>query len=500
MNKLLLTFFVLSLSSILYSQNGYYFEPGFVEYPDTSILTSATELAIPFLKEDVKAIGMGKTQIANGKYLNGMLYNPAILKRGRTSFEVIGIQASLPPKTYDAANYIQSHRREFEEAYSLQEVWLGLQEFNNAQTWQQQIAAIKRMQEGLKVPYELSRDIIGSSDNPNIHGIRVIPSISGQINNFGFSIYGIGQSAFMVQLSPITEAALAVNLPENTDNLDINSPEVQNAIIQLYNVLQVAFNNNNDVNTEILPITYSISYVDIVGAAGYGMKLNPYFSIGANLKVIHRRFSASRVVTKHYEDILNVLKRDLTQYTTGFTMDVGGMLSFPTGTEIGLSIQNIIPVQKITSTMHANFYVSYYDYKRDINGNILLTNQGDTIIQTVGRNVDVGLPFDLKVPVLVNLGAIHPITPDWDVALDIFDIAKQDVRFQKYFERLRIGTEYRLNFQKNLGFAFRLGMAELRPTFGFGFNLFNIMQLDAAFAYDNFVGENSVYAQVKFGW
>src|SRR5690606_34088397 len=100
------------------------------------------------------------------------------------------------------------------------------------------------------------------------------------------------------------------------------------------------------------------------------------------------------------------------------------------------------------------------------------TEQGDTVIQSVSQNVRVGIPFNLELPMIFNIGAVHPLTPDWDVAFDWVDITEQDVRFEDYMERLRIGTEYRLDAVKEkLGVAFRIGMADKRFTGGIGFNL-----------------------------
>ncbi|HZW38046.1 MAG TPA: hypothetical protein VFF33_01975 [Ignavibacteriaceae bacterium] len=492
-----LTIFLLFTFTIL-PQSGYFYESGYQIYPDTFMTNPLKTLSIPVLKEDVKAIGMGKTQIANGKFFNAMMYNPALLNRKRTSFEVLGIQASLPPNTYNAAHYIQNNRTEFEQAFSLQEVWAGIADFQAAQDINQQLTAVKRIQAGLKFPYELSTKVIGNSRDPEIHGVRVIPSISAQIDNFGFSLYGVGQSGFRVQQSPVIEALLNVELPDYVNNL--NDPATQLAIVKLFNILQVAMNENNTVSTEALPITYSTSYIDIVGAAGYGLQVNKLLGLGANIKVIHRRFSISRVVTMDYNDILNVLKRDLNSYITGVTLDLGGILTFPTGTEVALSLQNIIPVQKLNSTMYSDFSYTYSAYKRDSLGNKVLTPQGDTVLQTINRSANVANPFNLKVPILVNIGAIHPINKDWDVALDIYDMAEQDSRFNKYWERLRIGTEYRFSFEKNFFLSARLGMADLHPTYGLGLNIYNFFQIDAAYAWDNFVDENSIYAQVRFGW
>jgi hypothetical protein len=491
-------FLLLLFNMPLLAQFGYTFDDHSITLPDTTIRLDAYSLPVPSEKEDVKAVGMGKTQIANGKDFNAMLYNPALLSRKRFSIDALSVNVSLPPKTYDAANYLVDHLDEFKDALSLKEVWAGIDDFNNAAKTDdinQELIALKRIQEGMKFPKEILDKVVGSTDDPITHGIRIIPAFSMQINNFGFTLYSVAQSAFEVEQSPVIDALLAVELPE-----DLNDPQqVATAILSMEGILQPIQELNSF--DDALPVAYSLSYVDLVGAFGYSYDVTPNLSIGANLKVIHRRFSAKRILFKEYENILNILKRDLNQYITGVTLDIGGLYKFPIGTEVGLSIQNIIPVQKITSTLKANFAYTYFDYKTNAQGQKVVNNQGDTVLQSVNQTVKVEWPFDLKLPMIINVGATHPITQNWDVSLDWVDISDQDIKFTDYTERFRIGTEYRLDaIKQKLGVAFRLGMADEKLTGGIGFNIYKALQIDGAYAYDNYVESYSYYAQIKLGW
>jgi len=490
LRMLLLFVFLSSLTSAQYV-----LDPEVLVLPDVQFNIESTAFPIPTFKEDTKAVGMGKTGIATGKTFNGMLYNPALLSRKRFMIDAISLSLSLPPETYDAANYLNDHFSEFKEAVSLKEVWAGIQDFNNASNINEQLIALRKIQNGLVFPRDLFRNVIGTPEKPTTHGIRTIPAFSIQVDNFGFTLYGVGQSAFQVEQSPILDALLDVPLPD-----DLNDPEqVANAILALEGILQPILELNSF--DEALPFAYSISYVDIVGAAGYSFNVAPGFNVGANLKVVHRRFSARKLLLEEYENILNILKRDLNQSITGVTLDLGGLYKFPIGTEVGLSIQNIIPVQKITSTLRTDVAVSYLDYKRDGQGNIEVTQNGDTVVQSISQTIDLGIPFDLELPMIINVGAVHPITENWDVALDWVDISEQDIRFEDYWERFRLGTEYRLDAVKEkLGVAFRIGMADARFTGGIGFNLYKAVQLDGAYAWDNYVGDYSYYAQIKIGW
>jgi|SRR5690554_6519015 len=491
-------YFIFSLMLVAFSEYisaQYVLDPEVLVLPDTKFDVESTSFPIPSYKEDTKSVGMGKTGIAYGKTYNGMLYNPALLSKKKFMLDAISLSLSLPPETYDAANYLNNHLDEFREAVSLKEVWAGIEAFKNAADINQQLAALKKVQDGLRFPRDLFQNIIGTPENPLTHGIRTIPSIAVQYDNFGFTLYGVGQSAFQVEQSPVLDALLDVPIPDN-----LNDPhQVANAILALEGVLQPIFALNDF--EEALPFAYSVSYVDIVGAFGYSHDFMPNFSAGANIKVVHRRFSARKLLLEEYENILNILKRDLDKSITGVTLDIGGLYKFTNGTEVGLSIQNIIPVQKITSTLRTNVAVSYLDYKRDQLGNIQVTQNGDTVVQSVSQTIDLGIPFDLELPMIFNVGAIHPITKNWDVAFDWVDITEQDIRFEDYWERFRIGTEYRLDAVENkLGVAFRVGMADTKFTGGIGFNIYKALQLDGAYAWDNYVGDYSYYAQVKIGW
>lgn len=493
MKYLILLISVLLFSNLIFAQ--YALDPNVVTLPDKEVTSSSISFPISTLKEDIKYVGMGKTGTANGRKINAMLYNPALLSRSRFSIDAISLNVSLPPATYDAANFVNNHLQEFKDALSLKQVWSGIEDFNNASDVDQKLLALKKIQNGLQFPRDLFQQVIGTPDNPTTHGVRTIPSIALQVGNFGFSLYGVGQSAFEVEQSPVLDALLNVPIPDN-----LNDPQqVANAVLALQGLLQPIADGN--LFNDVLPFAYSISYVDIVGAAGYSYNILPELNVGANLKVVHRRFSAKKLLLEEYNNILNILKRDLNQSVTGVTLDIGGLYKFPTGTEIGLSIQNIIPVKKITSTINTDYTNTYLDYERDAQGHIVINQQGDTVLQSYSQNYKIHIPFDLKLPVNINFGAIHPITENWDVAFDWVDIAKQDVTYEDYFSRFRLGTEYRLDaIEDKLGVAFRIGMADKRFTGGIGFNIYRALQLDGAYAYDDFVSSYSYYAQIRLGW
>ena len=144
--------------------------------------------------------------------------------------------------------------------------------------------------------------------------------------------------------------------------------------------------------------------------------------------------------------------------------------------------------------------VQYLDYDRDQNGKIIVSGK-DTALVNYSIDVNVDLPFNLKLPFIINLGVAQQITRNFDVAFDWVDIAEQELLYDKYTERLRIGAEYRLDaMERLLGITGRIGFADNHPTFGLGLNLFRALQIDGAYAWDSFVDDYSYFAQMRIGW
>lgn len=472
---------------------GYYYSRT-ATYPETTVVAPSMQAFIPVNREDVKAIGMGKTQVANGRTFNAMMYNPALLAKKKYSMEAFSFMASLPPQTYKAASFLKDNMNEFTEATSLKDVWAGVKEFQNAATLEDQLNAIRKIQNGLKFPHELLDKVVGTSSNPTTHGLKLLPAITMQAGNLGVSLYGVAQSGFEMHQSPTVDALLDVYIPEDLSNPD----QVAEAVNSLWLTLQSVMNENN-VDDAALPVAYSYSYMDIVGAVGYGMEVARGLNVGMNLKIVHRRLSVKRIIADSFDKILREALKDMQYYITGFTFDLGAMYRFPFGTQVGLSMENIIPFRKITSTLEFPVVATYEEYDRDEFGNKIVSGQ-DTALVFVSRDVNVKFPFDLRIPFIMNLGITHPVTSNWDVSVDIADMAEQNTLYEKYFERFRAGTEYRWNAMNNLGIATRVGMADEHLTLGLGLNLFRVLQIDAAYAYDNYVADNTYYLQLRLGW
>ena len=486
------------MPGMLFAQGRYYISRH-VTLPVRLVFTPSSAMPVAVNREDVKAIGMGRAQVALGTSFTALTYNPALLARDRFALEVPSLQASLPAETYDAVLFLQDNIEEFKQAFFLTDVRDGINQFNGAATNQDRLNALYRIQQGLQFPRGLLDNVIGPSTSPKTHGVLVIPSITAQFGHWGVALHANLQSGFQVIQSSTFEALSAIQIPTTLDD----RAAIARALTQLAAVLQTITNNDGSFSLdEALPKAFAVSYLDIVGTVGYGQPVTPDLSVGAALKVINRRFSTKRMAPDTFDEILTEVRKDFAANITGITFDVGGLYRFSKpGIEVGLSVQNILPFKTITSSMNAEFAQSTISYDRDLDGQIITDAAGDTALVHTEQRLRFDHPFELQLPVIVNIGASYAITPEWNVAIDVTDLARQDIRYENYFDRLRFGTEYRLEaMEEVLGITGRIGMADRQWTLGLGLNVFRVLQVDAAYAHDSYVNARSYFLQARLGW
>jgi hypothetical protein len=445
-------------------------------FAQTPIRTETITIPISSIREDVKAIGMGKTQVGNGIQFNAMMYNPALLANERSSFELPSLQASLPTKSFSAVTFLVDNLSQFTKGMFVKDIKGGVSDYRAAQTDNARLAALRRVQNGLRFINDLQDKVGGTTDNPRIHGLSAGGALQGQFGNFGMSVYGIGQTAFTVYSSRAVSELAKIKIPQSSQEITVET------LAQLGAAADALLNQDGSLKDGAAPTALAVSYGDLVVAGGYGAHVTDELSVGANLKFVTRHFSSKLIEPSNYDNIWKELRKDFEKSVTGLTGDVGAMYKLKkTGTQLGVSVQNIIPVGTVSSALTLS------NYGVDVNGNAVEQR--------------ITIPFELKMPVLVNVGATHPIMENWDVSFDVTDLASQDGKYEDYIERLRVGTEYRLQASNNgFGVAFRGGLADKRPTFGIGLNFGPVVQIDGAYAFDNYVGENSYFAQLKFGW
>ncbi|MEW6753373.1 MAG: hypothetical protein AB1505_20685 [Candidatus Latescibacterota bacterium] len=473
-----------------------------IDLPAQVVETEATDLPQNPNRMDVKAIGMGRTQAANGHAFNAMMDNPALLAHRRFTIDLVGMQAGIPQATLDAARFIKDNQVEFTDGDFFTLIRDGYEAYEDASTLQEKRDAIAMIRQGFVFPNELLKETVGRQDDPNTHGVNVIPNVQVQWGHFGASLYGTGQVGFEVTPGNSIDQLLSVEIPQDANHLD------GEAMRTLSRVIGSLFEEDGTLAKEGLPQAFAITYVDAVGAVGYAHSVRPDLDVGANLKVIHRRFSTKNIDSENLDAVLDEALDELDESVTGVTLDVGALYTYaPTGTAFGATVQNLLPVKKIGSAARFSFVEAAEYYLTDAAGQPLvgvLDRQGefrpwaggDTLLSVQNAHLDVHAPFQLKAPLMLNLGVCHPLAPHWDASLDWVDVLAQDDKFASYQGRFRVGTEVRLLKEV---LALRGGVADEHLTAGLGLDL-RVLQLDTAYAYDNFVGDNTYYLQLKLGW
>ena len=468
-------------------------------YSQYDVTAESKDLNFPIDMYNVKAVGMGNTQIANGNFFNAMTYNPAFLGRAKKSFEIIGAAASMPPATYDAAWFLADNMDEFLNATSLTAVYDGINAFfEEGATMQQRLDALHQVQDGMQFTLDLVEKVTGPPTDPYVHGVSAIPSMNMQYGNFGVSLYGYGSSGFAMAMSPTLESLTEVDIPENLDQPLLAAK----SLAQMLGILStVVLGPGEGFVKEVFPMAYYMSYIDLVGAVGYGFKWKDNWLLGANLKLVNRRFSTNRVPVVDYDQIIEEALSVFDTEIYGVTGDLGCVYQSSFGTNFGLSLQNIVPIKSISKSFETNFRIPVISYDRDQQGKIITNVDGDTAMVSGYRTINVTRPFELKSPFLANVGISHPINKFWDVSLDWVDIFEQDSRYESTTSRFRFGSEYRWQpWKDKLLLSLRAGVADENFCFGLGLNITKYFQIDGAYAYDRFVDTYSYFSQVKIGW
>jgi len=490
--------FCLLLTGSLFAQNRYYFSRH-ISLPEQTRTAITSDLNYPVQLEDVRAIGMGNTQVAGKKTANAMMANPAFLAQPGRSFEVFGFMANLPPETYDAAFFLADHMAEFEEALSLNQVWDGVNAFfADGATLEDRFDALNAIQEGMVFTLDLVDEVIGDVENPQKHAIAMLPSAQMQWDQWGVSLYGYGHSVFMVQQSPTLDRLMEIDIPENMDN----PVQAARAAAQIFgNLAHVFLFESESLTNEVFPMAFYLAYLDMVLSVGHGFQVNENLHLGINLKLVNRRFSTDRVPVADYEAILSNAWSSLQTDVTGVTADIGALYTLPFGTQIGASFQNILPMKSLDNQIEIPFRFPQVNFDRDEQNNIITNTEGDTALVSTYRRINLIRPFSLKTPFIANIGLSHPITPNWDVAFEWVDVFENDVRYGKSTERIGLGTEYRFGlWQDKLLLAVRTGLADEHWTVGLGMHILNRVRLDGAMAYDRMVKAHSYFTQIKVGW
>jgi hypothetical protein len=454
---------------------------------------------------DVRSIGMGRTQTADGRFRIAMLNNPALLSIPRQRIEAFGFQVGFPKTTFDAASFVKNNRHQFQTGDFLKQLGEGFRDYYSADTPEQQRTAVGKINRALDFPNALLDKTVGDPLNPRTHGFNASPVLQVQWDHWGAALFANAEIGFVIDPGETTTKLLGLHIPENTQDL------TSDVLLNLAQIVGTLFDENGDISSAALPKAFAMSHIDIVAAVGRSFRVNDRLDAGVNLKVINRRFSTKLISADNLDRVLSEARADLRHTATGFTFDVGALYRFsPTGPRVGVAVQNLLPVKTVSSSTAFDFTIpagaAYVDDGTgspavgsvDGSGNYIPDPAGDTLLVIENRDLHIVQPFRLKAPLLVNAGVLVPIRPHWDATFDWADMLSKDKTYDKTADRIRIGTEYRVP-QLDERLALRAGLAGRRLTGGVGVTL-SVVQIDFAYARDPFLEKDALYTQVRFAW
>jgi hypothetical protein len=448
-----------------------------VQRSDTTINEPLRRLALPTAIYDSRASGMGRTRVADERSLSSFRYNPGFLGMSDRFAVTGGILANAPVQTVDAVVFISDNLPELEGAFSLRALQDAVEAYRNGIGFSQQVedklAAVSAFAK------ELFGKVIGDPANPDIHGALFDIGARVQVGHWGFSLYAYGQSGMAAYPGPVLGPLLGVYL--RTDFQDSAQAAAAMAEIEALGDLIVDPVTGN-ISPGALPGFFSLTFTDLVASAGYGMMIADSFSVGANLKVVNRRFSATRITANDAGDLTQNLFADLSKVETGVTIDVGAVYRTSAGLTLGVNIQNLIPLAVLNSGYSAEYNSLSIARDLDPNGNPIVNADGDTALVVSTQKTVIDGPAKLALPLIANVGVSFAVTDDWDAAFELVDVAQQVTSFKNYAQRFGFGMEYRLHlFDDDLQLAPRIGFANVETTFGLGVKIFDLVRLDAAY-------------------
>lgn len=469
--------------------------------PETSTRTTTIIYSSPN-HIDAKSIGRGKTNMMLGARNNKFWQNPAFLSYQRLSFELTNAQLVLPQSTLDAITFVQDYDEQFQGQF-ITDIKEGLNKMIIGSTPEEKEEGKQQYNNAISFLNKFNDEVAYSPENPNVHGISVYPKLQLQYKNFGLSVYKSINMAFAVSLGNIANALAKSEIKDERDWDNIR---------EIDQLLYHSIDSEGNISANALPRFFAITYEDLVTNLGYGKQINENLRLGINIKFVNRGFSTDAIDSKYSENALDHARDNLSNTHFFVTGDFGGLYHFnQKRTTLGWTFKNFIPSKGVPSEAEFNYTDSKIEIPKDENGNPLVgrveNNEfiedatGDTLIYSYIVDRKVILPYELRNPFLFNLGLHHTLYQNLELNFDFVDIFNQTHNYyNSYFERLRIGAEYRLF--KDV-FAIRAGISELRPTFGAGINIKIknvVFDLDFAYAYNNITSTPGYFIQLNLGF
>jgi len=474
-------------------------------YNDTAIYRGNNDIFSSMVSLDAKSVGMGKTQMIMRDDFNGMWQNPAFLSKKRISFEFTSAQLVIPQETMNAAQFIMNNESNLITNNLIKDISLGLNKIINGNSIEERQEGVDIYNNAVGFLDELINEFSGTRGNQMIHGLSVFPKLQSQYKNFGFSLYNSTSMAFAIVPRELFRKFAEFNMPSNIN--DINKEEV----VGLAKQVLLSMDTEGNLTPQSLPAIYSVTLIDFIFVAGYGYSISDKFKVGVNWKIVNRRFNTSLIDFGTVDYINNNTGVGSFKPFWTSTVDVGGLyIDKPKGFAVSAVFKNIIPTTNDISSITENYVKSSISIPEDANGDkyvgrvednqFIADPNGDTLVYTDVQDIKYINLYTLKTPFLFNLALHKSLHKDVDVSLDIVDIFMQDDLYGEFYNRIRLGAEYR--FFKDI-FAVRAGLSDIYPTLGFGTNI-NIknllLQFDFAYAYNNLTRSPGYFVQLKLGY
>jgi len=491
------SFFLLSAILIGHASSwSQYYLRRTVQLPDSAVNEPLRRLAIPPVSRDVRALGMGRTRIADGNSLSSFLHNPGFLGRTHRIVGSGSLIAIAPAQTVNAVIFLSNNSIEFDEALSLRSLKETFDAYRQGMTVEQQVRL--KLDKVATVTRDLFDNVIGDPRNPDIHTANLNFIVQMQVGHWGFSLQGYGQSGMGAYVGPILTSLLEIYERTDFDN------EVQRAeaLAQLEGLLAQAIDPvTGKVAIDVLPAFYSMTFADLMATAGYGFVPAESLSVGVQMKVLNRRFSAARIGVDKASDFSQSAFGGLAVGYTGVTLDVGAVFRLPSGLTVGVNLQNLIPMKTLSSGY--NFITESLQFQpdRETDGSFIINSDGDTALVGYSRKITISGPSRLELPFLANIGVMFPIHEDWDASFELVDITQQESLYRNYVQRFGFGMEYRLHFfDDNLHVAPRIGLSNSVPSLGLGVSYRDIVALNGAYFASSVIQERRNFALQLTAW
>ncbi len=447
------------------------------QLPDSAVGEPLRRLALAPVSADVRALGMGRTRIADSRSLSSFLYNPGFLGWTDTVSGSAGLIAIAPLETIDAIVFLSRNSNEFGEAFSLQSLKETFDAYRQGMTVD--LLVEERLARVAAVTRDLLNNVIGDPRNPEVHNANLSFLARMQVGHWGFSIQGYGQSGMGSMVGPIMASLLEISA--YTDFND--ETQKARALAQLEGLLSKVIDPvTGEVALEVLPAFYSVTFADLIATAGYGFRPTASLSVGIQAKLLNRRFSAARIGVEEASEFSQTAFGGLAVGLTGLTADVGAVYHVPSGLTVGLNLQNLIPTRTLASGYNFRFESVQFQPDRDSSGSYIINSSGDTALVAYSRRVLIQGPSTLALPFVANIGMLLPVSDDWDISVELVDIAQQESLYKNYAQRFGFGTEYRFHFlHDDLHVAPRFGLLNSEPSLGIGVRYRDIVALDGAY-------------------